>query len=120
MVAVAARAISVRRTRRSATGTALRPTSPQTQKAQWNPPVSASAMAWPWPSRPLERVAATVDATAIPIAPPSCCDESISPEATPASRSVTPTRAPIDTGMNTQVTAPVRKKGPARFAQKLP
>jgi hypothetical protein len=44
----------------------------------------------------------------------------MSPEATPASRSVTPTRAPIDTGMNTQVTVPVRKKGPARFAQKLP
>ena len=45
---------------------------------------------------------------------------SISPEATPASRSVTPASAPIDTGMNAQVTAPVRKKGPARFAQNVP
>ena len=44
----------------------------------------------------------------------------MSPEATPASRSVTPTRVPIDTGMNTQVTAPVRKNGPARFAQNVP
>jgi hypothetical protein len=82
--------------------------------------VSAVVTAWPWPSRTPERAAATVDATAIPIAPPSCWDESIRPEATPASRSVTPTRAPIDTGMNAQVTAPVRKKGPARVTQKLP
>ena len=104
----------------SATGTAARPTSPHTHSAQWNPPASADVTALPWPSRARECAAATVDATAIPIAPPSCWDESISPEATPASRSLTPTRAPIDTGMNTQVTAPVRKKGPARFAQKLP
>jgi hypothetical protein len=32
-------------------------------------------------------------------------------------RSVTPARAPIDTGMNAQVTAPVTKRGPARFPQ---
>lgn len=56
----------------SATGTAARPMSPQTQKACWKPPVSASAAAWPCPSSPWERVAATVEAMAIPIAPPSC------------------------------------------------
>ena len=40
MAATAAWSISVRRMRRNATGTAVRPTSPQTQNAPWNPPVS--------------------------------------------------------------------------------
>jgi len=114
MAAAAAWSISVRLMRRNATGAAVRPTSPQSQNAQWNPPVSASAMAWPWPSRTRERAAATADATAIPIAPPSCWDGSISPEATPASRSVTPTRAPIDTHFQEALSRwPCERTGPA-------
>ena len=40
-------------------GTALRPTSPQVQSAEWKPAVSESVIGWPRPSRVRERAAAT-------------------------------------------------------------
>src|SRR5215472_13013816 len=83
--AATARASSVRRMSRNVTGTAASAVSPVTQNAHWKPPVSAAAAAWPWPSRTREWVAATVDATATPIAPPICSEVLSSPEAIPAS-----------------------------------
>ena len=102
---------------RNVTGTAASAVSPVTQNACWNPPVSAAAAAWPSLSRTRERAAATVEATATPIAPPICWEVLSSPEATPASWSATQARAPIDTVMNTKMAPPATKKGPARFAQ---
>jgi len=80
------------------TGTAHRPIKPQAQNAHWKPPVRAAAGAAPWWSRVMTRVAAIVDATATPIAPPSCWEVLRSPEARPASCSATPARAAIETG----------------------
>src|SRR5215472_18305556 len=111
--AATARASSVRRISRNVTGTAASAVSPVTQNAHWNPPVSAAAAAWPWLTRTREWVAATVDATATPIAPPMYWEVLSSPEAIPASRSVTPARAPIDTGMNAKTAPPTRNNGPA-------
>src|ERR1017187_634344 len=53
---------------------------PQAQNAHWKPLVSAAAGAAPWWSRVLAWVAAIVDATATPIAPPSCWEVLRSPE----------------------------------------
>ena len=64
----------------------------------WKPPVSATFAVLPSPVRVLKCVAATVDAIATPIAPPSCCEVLSSPEASPASRSETPARPAIETG----------------------
>ena len=66
-------------------------------------------------------VAAIVEATATPIAPPSCWVVLSSPEARPASCSATPARAAIETGMNANaVPTPTIADGPARLAQKVP
>ena len=51
--------------------------------AAWQP-VSVAAAAWPWFSRRQEWVAAPVDATATPIAPPICWEVLSSQEAIPA------------------------------------
>src|SRR6202050_5570470 len=65
--------------------------------------------------------AAMDEATATPIAPPRFCDVLSRPEATPASRSVTPVSAPMATGMKEKdVQTPAMKNGPARSRQKLP
>jgi hypothetical protein len=46
------------------------------------------------------REIATDDATATPIAPPTCCAVFNSPDASPASSWLTPASAAIETGMN--------------------
>src|SRR6266567_7997716 len=69
--------------RRNVTGTAASAVSPLTQNAHWNPPVNAAAVACPWPRSRRECVAATVEATATPIAPPICWDVLSSPDAIP-------------------------------------
>lgn len=62
-------------------------------------------------------VAASVDAMATPIAPPSCCEVLRSPEARPASCSATPAKAAIETGMKANaVPMPTMMNGPARLA----
>ena len=94
---------------------------PQTQKAHWKPPVRAAFTVLPSPLSVLKCVAATVDAIATPIAPPSCCEVLSNPEASPASRSTTPARPAIETGMKAKaVPAPATKNGPARVPQKCP
>ena len=61
------------------------------------------------------------EAMATPIAPPRFCEVLSRPEATPASRSVTPVSAPMETGMKAKaVPRPATKNGPARSRQKLP
>ena len=61
------------------------------------------------------------EATATPITPPRFCEVLSRPEATPASRSVTPVSAPMEIGMNAKaVPTPATKNGPARSGQKLP
>ena len=61
------------------------------------------------------------EATATPIAAPRFWEVLSRPEATPASRSVTPVRAPMETGMKANaVPMPATKNGPARSCQKLP
>ncbi|MFY9929991.1 MAG: hypothetical protein WAK82_18495 [Streptosporangiaceae bacterium] len=61
------------------------------------------------------------EATATPIAPPRFCVVLSRPEATPASRPVTPASAPMEIGMKANaVPMPAMKNGPARSGQKLP
>jgi hypothetical protein len=94
---------------------------PQTQNAHWKPPVSAALVASPPASRVLRCVAATVEAIATPIAPPSCWEVLSRPEATPASRSATPVRPAIEIGMKLKAPpAPTTKNGPASDPQKWP
>src|SRR5919197_35970 len=94
---------------------------PPLQKAHWKPPVSAALVASPPASNVFMWVAATVEATATPIAPPSCCEVLSRPEASPASRSATPLRPPIEIGMKLPATtAPAKKNGPASEPQKWP
>src|ERR1700744_2241211 len=65
--------------------------------------------------------AAADEATATPITLPRFCEGLSRPEATPASRSVTPVSAPIEIGMKVKaVPMPATKNGPARSRQKLP
>src|SRR5450755_476114 len=65
--------------------------------------------------------AAMDEATATPITPPRFCEVLSRPEATPASRSVTPVSAPMEIGMNAKaVPTPATNNGPARSGQKLP
>ena len=100
---------------------AARPVSPHTHRAHWNPPVSAAAAAKPWWTSVRECEAAMDEATATPIAPPRFWEVLSRPEATPASRSRTPARAPMETGMKANaVPVPAIKIGPARFCQKVP
>jgi len=54
------------------TGTARTAIAVQTHNAHWNPPVSASALDRPEATRVPVWLAATVDVTATPSAPPSC------------------------------------------------
>src|ERR1700730_13985804 len=120
-VLATALASSSRRMRREVTGAAARPIAPQAQNAHWKPLVSAAAGAAPWWSRLLAWVAAIVDAMATPIAPPSCWEVLMSPEARPASCSATPARAAIETGMKANaVPIPTTMNGPARLPQKFP
>src|SRR3984885_13717286 len=68
-----------------------------------------------------KREVAMEEAMATPMAPPSLCDVLMTPDATPASRSVTPVRAPIETGMKANATPiPATKNGPAKSCQKFP
>src|ERR1700753_3230252 len=61
------------------------------------------------------------EATATPITLPRFCEVLTSPEATPASRSVTPVSAPMETGMKVKaVPMPPTKNGPARSRRKFP
>ena len=62
---------------------------------------------------------ATLEAIAIPIAPPSCWEVFSSPDASPAWCSATPASAAIEIGMNENaVPAPATTIGPARLATK--
>ena len=100
---------------------AARPLSPHTTRARVNPPVRAAAELKPCPASVCEYDAAIDDATATPIAPPKFCAVLSSPEATPASRSATPARAPIEVGMNVNaVPIPATKNGAARSRQNEP
>src|SRR5260370_15379166 len=111
----------LRRRRVAVAGRASRAIAPQTHKAQWKPPVSAAPRVWPSPSRVLKWVAATVDAIAMPIAPPSCWEGLSSPEASPASCLATPARPALEMGPKPKaVPAPRTKNGPARALQKCP
>src|SRR6266536_3320555 len=111
----------LRRRRTAVAGSASRAIAPQTQKAHWKPPVSAALVASPPASSVFTCVAATVEAIATPIAPPSCCEVLSRPEASPASRSATPARPPIEIGMKLKAPpAPVTRNGPASEAQKWP
>jgi hypothetical protein len=60
-----------RRPIRAIVGRASRPIAARTQSAHWKPPVSAAGVLWPSPSSVVRCVAATVEATATPIAPPA-------------------------------------------------
>src|SRR5712692_587257 len=91
--------LPVRRMRTKATGMAARAVSPHTHRARWNPPVRAAAVAYPWWASVREYEAAMDEATATPIAAPKFCEVLTRPAATPASRSVTPARAPMEIGM---------------------
>src|SRR5438128_7906962 len=73
------------RTSRNVIGTAAAPIAPHTQNAHWKPPVSAAGAAEPEGISVLKWVAATVEAIATPIAPPTCREAVSSPEARPAS-----------------------------------
>ena len=88
------------------TGIATSAIAPQTQSAHCKPPLSAAVAVAPWWLSTFMCAAVTVDATATPIAPPSCCDVFNRPEARPASRSATPARAAIETGMNANAVPP--------------
>src|SRR5216683_2115027 len=94
---------------------------PQAQNAHWKPLVSAAVGVAPWWSRVVAWVAAMVEATATPIAPPSCWEVLSSPEARPASCLAIPARAAMETGMKANaVPTPTIAHGPARLAQKVP
>jgi len=66
-------------------------------------------------------VAATVEATATPIAPPICWEVFEQPGGDPGIMLCDNWPGPpIDTGMNAKAAPPARNNGPARFAQKCP
>jgi len=93
----------------------------QTQSAHCRPPLSAAVGVAPSRLRTFTCAAVIVDAIAPPIAPPSCCEVLSRPEARPASRSATPARAAIETGMKANaVPSPVTKNGPRRLLQYAP
>ena len=74
-------------------------------------PACASAFVW---------LAATLEAIAIPIAPPSCWDVLSSPDASPARRSSTPASAAIEIGMNANaVPAPATRHRPGEVRQEV-
>ena len=75
---------SSRRTSAKIAGTASSAIAPSTQNACWKPPVSAAGAAWPACSSAWVWLAATLEAIAIPIAPPSCWEVFSSPNASPA------------------------------------
>jgi hypothetical protein len=94
---------------------------PSAQNACWNPPVSAAGTALPARASAWVWLAATLEAMAIPIAPPSCWEVFSSPDASPAWRSATPASPAIETGMNANaVPTPASANGPARLARKWP
>src|SRR4051812_46746235 len=114
-------AMSRRVTSSNATGIAAMPIAPQTQNAHWKPPVRAAGPDAPEWTSVLKCVAATVEATATPIAAPICCEVLSNPEASPDSLSATPASAAIETGMKAKaVPAPATKNGAARSAQNRP
>ena len=105
---------SSRRTSAKIAGRASSAIAPSTQSACWKPPVSAAGAAWPVWSSALVWLAATLEAIAIPIAPPSCWEVFSSPDASPAWCSATPASAAIEIGMNANaVPAPATTIGPA-------
>jgi hypothetical protein len=67
------------------TGRASKATAALTHRTHRKPPVRATFAGLPSLSRVPRWVTATVDAIATAIAPPSCCEVLISPEASPAS-----------------------------------
>ena len=82
--------------------------------------MSAAGTAWPAWSSAWVWLAATLEAIAIPIAPPSCWEVFKSPDASPAWCVSTPASAAIEIGMNANaVPAPATTNGPARFADEV-
>ena len=69
-------------------------------KAAWKPSTAATAAALPSATRLSVTDVATADSTAMPSAPPICCDVLKSPEASPASSAFTPASAAIEIGTN--------------------
>src|SRR6185503_6777227 len=84
-----------------------------TQNAAWKPEVSACGTASPAFVASVVCATATEERTAIPSAPPICCDVLIRPDATPASSAGTPASAAIEmeTNENAIPTAVTRKPG---------
>ena len=113
VVAVAAGASSRRRTSTKIAGSEISAIAPSTHIACWKPPVSATGTALPACASALVWLAATLEAIAIPIAPPSCSDVLSSPDASPARCSSTPASAAIEIGMNENaVPAPATRHRP--------
>ena len=84
-----------------------------TRKASWKPEVRASGIAVPAATSLSVREIAIVERSAIPTAPPTCCDVLISPEAIPASAWLTPASAAIEIGTKQSAipSATIRKPG---------
>ena len=95
-----AAASSSRRTRTTDATTPSAAITAPTQKAAWNPVVSASGTASPERAALSVCETATEERIAIPSAPPICCDVLISPEARPASFASIPARAAIEIETN--------------------
>ncbi len=80
--------------------------------------MSATGVGVPAWSSAVVRPAAMLEAIAIPIATPSCCEAFKIPDAMPACSSWTPASAAIEIGMNANaVPAPATSIGPARFSR---
>src|SRR5207248_2642569 len=89
--------------------------------ACWKPPVSAAGTVCPACSSASVWVAATLEAIAIPIAPPRFWLVLSSPDASPARCSSTPARPAIEIGMNANaVPAPATTNGANRFPTNRP
>ena len=71
-----------------------------TQNAAWKPDVSACGTASPAFAASFVWAIATDESTAMPSAPPICCDVLISPEARPASFASIPASAAIEIETN--------------------
>src|SRR6185312_6146267 len=84
-----------------------------TQNAAWKPEVSACGTASPAFVASVVCATATDESTAMPSAPPICCDVLISPDARPASFACTPASAAIEieTNENAIPTAITRNPG---------
>ena len=84
-----------------------------TQNAAWKPVVRACGTASPDAVASFVCAIATAERTAIPRAPPICCEVLIRPEASPASLAGTPASAAIEieTNANAMPIAMIRNPG---------